>query len=157
MASLVEPGEKVLIGNSGIWGTRAAEIARRYSGSFPLPPRPRTPQHVQCLWSTRTACRCPDWDGAVEGCLLPGWASSRSQCCPCQASAALSMLQTERPRTASLCSIRTSMCRVLREVGQGSPDRYHCCGLFHGKMITLAAPPAFPQAQLSRVPGGLPV
>jgi len=30
MASLVEPGETVLIGNNGIWGTRAAEIASRY-------------------------------------------------------------------------------------------------------------------------------
>eukprot|EP00884_Botryococcus_braunii_P004442 jgi/Botrbrau1/1399/Bobra.0063s0099.2 len=30
IANLVEPGEKVLIGNSGIWGQRAAELASRF-------------------------------------------------------------------------------------------------------------------------------
>lgn len=32
IASLVEPGETVLIGNNGIWGVRAADIATRYGG-----------------------------------------------------------------------------------------------------------------------------
>ena len=38
IASLVEPGETVLIGNNGIWGTRAADIAGRYGGAAPLSP-----------------------------------------------------------------------------------------------------------------------
>lgn len=33
IASLVEPGETVLIGNNGIWGVRAADIATRYGGT----------------------------------------------------------------------------------------------------------------------------
>ena len=30
VANLVEPGEKVLVGNKGIWGARVADLAARY-------------------------------------------------------------------------------------------------------------------------------
>lgn len=30
IANLVEPGDKVLVGNKGIWGERVAEMARRF-------------------------------------------------------------------------------------------------------------------------------
>lgn len=32
MANLCEPGETILIINTGIWGVRAAELSRRYGG-----------------------------------------------------------------------------------------------------------------------------
>ncbi|KAI8464731.1 MAG: alanine-glyoxylate transaminase [Monoraphidium minutum] len=32
IANLLEPGEKILVGNSGIWGTRVADLAARYGG-----------------------------------------------------------------------------------------------------------------------------
>lgn len=34
VANLIEPGEKILVGNTGIWGVRAAELASRYGGDF---------------------------------------------------------------------------------------------------------------------------
>lgn len=33
VANLVEPGEKILIINTGIWGVRAAELSNRYGGA----------------------------------------------------------------------------------------------------------------------------
>jgi aspartate aminotransferase-like enzyme len=32
VANLIEPGEKILIINTGIWGVRAAELSSRYAG-----------------------------------------------------------------------------------------------------------------------------
>jgi alanine-glyoxylate transaminase / serine-glyoxylate transaminase / serine-pyruvate transaminase len=32
VANLCEPGETILIINTGIWGVRAAELSRRYGG-----------------------------------------------------------------------------------------------------------------------------
>ncbi len=34
VASLIEPGETILVGNTGIWGARAAELASRYGGGL---------------------------------------------------------------------------------------------------------------------------
>ena len=34
MANLCEPGETILIINTGIWGVRAAELSRRYGGAW---------------------------------------------------------------------------------------------------------------------------
>ena len=33
LSNLVEPGDKVVIGNNGIWGSRAADMAGRYGGA----------------------------------------------------------------------------------------------------------------------------
>lgn len=157
MASLVEPGEKVLIGNSGIWGTRAAEIARRYGGCFPLPPRPRTPQHS-------LACNA---SGARELPVAapPGTVLSRDASCLAGLHRDLSAVRVKQVRDCQCCRLSAHaphpcaasehQCAVRG--GTRFPERCHCCGLSDGKMKTLAAPPAFPQAQLSRVPGGLPV
>lgn len=32
IANLIEPGEKIVIINQGVWGWKAAEMARRYGG-----------------------------------------------------------------------------------------------------------------------------
>ena len=32
IANLVEPGDKVVVGNAGIWGERVAEMSRRFRG-----------------------------------------------------------------------------------------------------------------------------
>ena len=32
IANLVEPGDKVLVGNAGIWGERVGILSRRYNG-----------------------------------------------------------------------------------------------------------------------------
>jgi len=32
IANLLEPGEKIVVGNAGIWGTRVADLAQRYGG-----------------------------------------------------------------------------------------------------------------------------
>lgn len=32
IANLLEPGEKIIVGNKGIWGTRVADLAQRYGG-----------------------------------------------------------------------------------------------------------------------------
>ena len=32
IANLVEPGDKVVVGNAGIWGDRVAEMSRRFRG-----------------------------------------------------------------------------------------------------------------------------
>ena len=34
MANLLEPGETMLVGNTGIWGARVADIAGRYGGEM---------------------------------------------------------------------------------------------------------------------------
>ena len=34
IANLVEPGDKVVVGNAGIWGDRVAEMARRFRGEI---------------------------------------------------------------------------------------------------------------------------
>ena len=36
IGNLMEPGDKVIIVNQGVWGAKAAEMARRYGGE-PLP------------------------------------------------------------------------------------------------------------------------
>lgn len=36
VANLIEPGETILVGNTGIWGVRAAELASRYGGECRL-------------------------------------------------------------------------------------------------------------------------
>ena len=36
IANLIEPGEKIVIINQGVWGTKAAEMARRYGGARSL-------------------------------------------------------------------------------------------------------------------------
>ena len=36
IGNLMEPGDKVIIVNQGVWGAKAAEMARRYGGA-PLP------------------------------------------------------------------------------------------------------------------------
>lgn len=33
IANLIEPGERIIIINQGVWGTKAAEMARRYGGT----------------------------------------------------------------------------------------------------------------------------
>lgn len=32
IANLVEPGEKIVVGNNGIWGSRVVDMAGRYGG-----------------------------------------------------------------------------------------------------------------------------
>jgi hypothetical protein len=32
IANLLEPGEKILVGNAGIWGERVADLSARYGG-----------------------------------------------------------------------------------------------------------------------------
>lgn len=32
IANLVEPGEKIIVGNNGIWGSRVVDMAGRYGG-----------------------------------------------------------------------------------------------------------------------------
>ena len=32
IANMLEPGETIVVGNNGIWGERACEIAERYGG-----------------------------------------------------------------------------------------------------------------------------
>lgn len=32
IANLVEPGEKIVVGNNGIWGSRVVDMAGRYNG-----------------------------------------------------------------------------------------------------------------------------
>lgn len=32
VANLLEPGEKVVVGNNGIWGSRVVDMAGRYNG-----------------------------------------------------------------------------------------------------------------------------
>lgn len=32
IANMLEPGETIVVGNNGIWGERACEIADRYGG-----------------------------------------------------------------------------------------------------------------------------
>lgn len=32
IANLLEPGEKIIVGNKGIWGQRVADLAARYGG-----------------------------------------------------------------------------------------------------------------------------
>lgn len=34
IANLVEPGDKVVVGNAGIWGERVAEMTRRFRGGW---------------------------------------------------------------------------------------------------------------------------
>lgn len=34
IANLVEPGDKVVVGNAGIWGERVAVLSRRYQGTW---------------------------------------------------------------------------------------------------------------------------
>lgn len=32
IANLLEPGDKIVVGNTGIWGERVAEMSRRFRG-----------------------------------------------------------------------------------------------------------------------------
>ncbi len=32
VANLLQPGEKIVVGNAGIWGERVADLAGRYGG-----------------------------------------------------------------------------------------------------------------------------
>jgi alanine-glyoxylate transaminase/serine-glyoxylate transaminase/serine-pyruvate transaminase len=32
IANLLEPGDKIIVGNNGIWGERVADLAERYQG-----------------------------------------------------------------------------------------------------------------------------
>ena len=34
ISNLVEPGDKVVVGNAGIWGERVAEMSRRFRGEL---------------------------------------------------------------------------------------------------------------------------
>jgi hypothetical protein len=34
IANLVEPGDKVVVGTSGIWGSRVADLSQRYHGAL---------------------------------------------------------------------------------------------------------------------------
>ena len=34
IANLIEPGEKIVVGNKGIWGARVTDLASRYGGGF---------------------------------------------------------------------------------------------------------------------------
>lgn len=37
IANLIEPGETIVVGNNGIWGSRVCDLAARYEGMpFPL-------------------------------------------------------------------------------------------------------------------------
>jgi alanine-glyoxylate transaminase/serine-glyoxylate transaminase/serine-pyruvate transaminase len=35
IANLLEPGDKIVVGNSGIWGQRVADMASRFQGHPP--------------------------------------------------------------------------------------------------------------------------
>lgn len=35
IANCIEPGEKIIVGNNGIWGMRVVDLAQRYGGSCP--------------------------------------------------------------------------------------------------------------------------
>ena len=35
IANSIEPGQKIIVGNNGIWGMRAADLASRYGGVKP--------------------------------------------------------------------------------------------------------------------------
>ena len=35
IANCIEPGEKIIVGNNGIWGMRVVDLSQRYGGSFP--------------------------------------------------------------------------------------------------------------------------
>ena len=37
IANLIEPGEKIIVGNAGIWGARVADLSARYAGECPAP------------------------------------------------------------------------------------------------------------------------
>jgi alanine-glyoxylate transaminase/serine-glyoxylate transaminase/serine-pyruvate transaminase len=34
IANLLEPGDKILVGNNGIWGSRICDLAGRYNGNW---------------------------------------------------------------------------------------------------------------------------
>ena len=38
VANAIEPGQKIIVGNNGIWGMRAADLASRYGGTKPYLP-----------------------------------------------------------------------------------------------------------------------
>ena len=38
IANLVEPGDKVIVGNNGLWGARVADMAERFRGARLSPP-----------------------------------------------------------------------------------------------------------------------
>lgn len=59
VANLIEPGETMLVGNTGIWGVRAAELATRYGGANPKPCTPAelcAPQLLMCI-----LVKMPQW------------------------------------------------------------------------------------------------
>ena len=73
IANLVEPGDKVVVGNAGIWGDRVAEMARRFRGEIAgqqgggaSPPQSSRGQTSKVAWETG------------EMSPPPGWATGRS-------------------------------------------------------------------------------
>jgi aspartate aminotransferase-like enzyme len=36
IANLLEPGDKIIVGNAGIWGERVADLSARYGGTGAL-------------------------------------------------------------------------------------------------------------------------
>jgi alanine-glyoxylate transaminase/serine-glyoxylate transaminase/serine-pyruvate transaminase len=34
IANLLEPGDKIIVGNAGIWGERVADLSARYGGRY---------------------------------------------------------------------------------------------------------------------------
>ena len=46
IANSIEPGQKIIVGNNGIWGMRAADLASRYGGV-----KPRLPLLLDGAWS----------------------------------------------------------------------------------------------------------
>lgn len=38
IANLLEPGEKIIVGNAGIWGERVADLSARYGGKLTCRP-----------------------------------------------------------------------------------------------------------------------
>ena len=55
VANLCEPGETILIINTGIWGVRAAELSRRYGGVW-LPAMHHTSRMQLYMLSPRDLC-----------------------------------------------------------------------------------------------------
>jgi hypothetical protein len=69
VANLLEEGDKIVVGNNGIWGMRIADLAQRYGGEAPRSPRNgRAPSG---LWPPRqrSAAAAP---APSLGCPLPG-------------------------------------------------------------------------------------
>lgn len=65
IANLLEPGEKIIVGNAGIWGERVADLSARYGGKLLC-------LQLDCVLSTPQCC---------SGCQDQQYACSRLSAC----------------------------------------------------------------------------